>query len=267
MSANIADTITTLGSCTGIQWSLQESWDNGTTWTTIWSSPMQTLTFPNLIVPPMPAPGRRRWITATLNNTAPTTATATITANDLSSEVRPYHSYYDYNPAVLAGVANSTSFTGCSTTSGSTTVSSSTLTYANGLWLGEGVTGTNIPTGAYITGITSGTSITISLPASATGSSITLTTPAQTAPFYIDGCGNIRATVSCGAITTTAATYQVYIADTPNGPWFPIGTATQCVANKSTTLNATGYPAEYAELVCTSAGSGQTGTSISISAN
>lgn len=67
---------------------------------------------------------------------------------------------------------------GCSTSSGTTTVTCATTA---GMFAGMTISGTNIPSGATVTGVTSATQFTISAAASATGSSLTLTAGAATA--------------------------------------------------------------------------------------
>jgi autotransporter-associated beta strand protein len=82
------------------------------------------------------------------------------------------------------------SITNAATTNASTTV---TLTSTAGLFLGQQISGPGIPAGAYIAAITPNASITLSAAATATASSVTLTTPQRlmravlvNSPGYID---------------------------------------------------------------------------------
>jgi hypothetical protein len=59
----------------------------------------------------------------------------------------------------------------------------------------------------------------------------------------------------------------VYEADTANGPWFPVGSTFQAVANKTITQTITNSPAEYAMIQTTTPGSGQTGSFLALCAN
>lgn len=73
-----------------------------------------------------------------------------------------------------------------------TTAASATVTDTSAVAsdLGKGITGPGIPSGAYITAVTAGTSFTISLAATATASPVTVMVgprPAQMGPGYIPG--------------------------------------------------------------------------------
>ena len=267
LTAIISPSISSWGTTTGIQVLLQTSPDAGTTWYTVWSSPMMTSSNePSVIyMPPTLVEGTRRWLTYNQNNVAPTTGTLTIKTTESSTMVPPSYSFFDYVPAALNGVTYT--FSGTATTGYSASASTLTnVTTANNAWYGMSFTGTNWPTGSFATAYATGATLTSSTFATATGSSITLTELSRTAPYLCKGCSNFRAEVTCGAITTTAGIYQIYIADTANGPWIPVGLPVTAVANSTVTLTASGYPANFVEVQCNNTASGQTGVSISIQA-
>jgi arylsulfatase A-like enzyme len=86
------------------------------------------------------------------------------------------------------------SLSGCTTTSGSTTVTCASTT---GLWPGMIVAGTNVPTGATISSITNSTTFVMSTSSMGTGSSLTLSAGGIT----LSGCSitSGSATVTCSS--------------------------------------------------------------------
>ena len=85
---------------------------------------------------------------------------------------------------------------------------------------------------------------------------------ATSAVYVIDGCATLNARVVLGA-TTTPGTYQIQVSD--DGVNFTrVGTATAAVASAGTNLIVTGVIARFAQVVCTSAGTTQVGTYVSL---
>lgn len=97
----ISLTAWTAGSSTGLCVVLQWSPDNGTTWYDLWHvEPMTAIGV--AYIPPLMIPGRRRFRWTNLTGAA-TTATVTITANELSGYYPPVRQYFDFTAGVLSG--------------------------------------------------------------------------------------------------------------------------------------------------------------------
>ena len=170
---------------------LEESYDNGTTWTQVWAAQRFTGTA-TAVIPPMLVGGLRRW-TWTVGGSSPS-FTFAITVNTLSGPAPILRQSFDRTAGLLSGTLNATS-----------------------------------------------------------------------AAVPIAGCTTLTAKVSIGA-ATTPATYQLRISD-DGASWSTVGTATAAVANGTVAFAMpVGLSANFAQVICTVAGSGQTGNYVAINA-
>ena len=91
----------------------------------------------------------------------------------------------------------------------------------------------------------------------------TLSTATAAIPF--SGCTVAAAKVTLGAATTPAS-YQWQVSD-DNANWANVGTSTAAVANATTAIMMpAGVCANWARLIVSSAGTGQTGTVVALNA-
>lgn len=95
-----------------------------------------------------------------------------------------------------------------------------------------------------------------------TANALNGTINATTSSYSITGCIVINARINIGA-ATTPGTYQIQVSD-DNLNWSSVGTATAAVANSVITISVTDTVAQFARVICTSAGTGQTGNYIAI---
>ena len=127
------------------------------------------------------------------------------------------------------------------------------------------LSGTGVPTGSVVTTVTSGTSITISQNATASGT-VTLTALPYSEPMMCPGATSFTAYVTLGAASGPAY-YQWQVAPTPTGPWTGIGTPTVGVASATTAISATTtIPVQFARLIVSTAATSQTGASVLLTA-
>lgn len=170
---------------------LEESYDNGSTWQQIWAAPRITATA-SIPIPQMTIGGLRRWVW-TLGGTSPS-FTFAINTNQLASPAPIIRKMMDRTAGVLSG-----------------------------------------------------------------------TFSAVTAALPVAGLSKITAKISLAA-AATGATYQMQLSD-DNVSWSNVGTATVAVANNVTTISVpAGICADWARVICTSAGTGQTGNYVSLQA-
>lgn len=170
---------------------LEESYDNGTTWTQVWAAPRIT-GISTVAIPAMLTSGLRRWVW-TIAGTTPS-FTFAITVNAVPSPCPIIRQSFDRTAGLLTGTLNAVS-----------------------------------------------------------------------AAVPMAGCKALTAKVSLGA-ATTPGTYQIQVSD-DNSTWVGAGTATVAIANQILLLiSPAGVTANFARVVCTSAGSGQTGNYVAINA-
>lgn len=189
--AGIINVTAVSGTSPTLDVTLEESFDNGTTWQLAWSA-VRLVGVSTVHIPAMRVAGLRRWVW-TIGGTTPS-FTFAINVNHQTDSAPIIRHLYDRTAAVLNG------------TNGS-----------------------------------------------------------ATSAINIAGCASITAKVLLGA-AAPAATYQIQLSDDAAN-WSNVGTATIGVANGTLTLAAPiGMVANFARVIVTSGGTGQSGLYVAIMA-
>lgn len=158
-SFDINLTAWTAGASTGLCLVLQWSPDAGTTWYDIWHvEPMTAVG--HAYIPPLFIPGRRRirWVNLT---GAATTATVTVTANNLSGSFPPVRQFFDVTAGVLSGTLNAATsaydVAGCKVVNAFVTIGAATTGGTYQLQVSNNNGGTWVNVGAAVQAVASST--------------------------------------------------------------------------------------------------------------
>ena len=134
--------------------------------------------------------------------------TVSITNNVLTLTVP---SYYDTSgnlvtPTLRSGQSHyGKTFTDGVTTNGTTTVTSATAAFSSG-YVGQTISGANIPSGTTVASVASGTSIVMSAAATASGTNRTLSIDGYPISYYQSGSNFMRQVGSSSSSATAIAT-------------------------------------------------------------
>jgi hypothetical protein len=148
--------------------------------------------------------------------------------------------------AIQIGGAAAFTVGSCSTTNGSLTVTTSGNFITSGVVVGQDISGTNIPAGATVTRVDSATSLLISLAATGTGSSITMTFSELSGGLSGGRVSGTQASASAN-FNVVGSTFNVNSNDTlgqihcPGSAWIELrmsGSTAESQANGRTAIRA-----------------------------